>query len=191
MKQAIFNKIFKELERQLRNTSRQNKKLIICFAGTPCSGKTYLAKRLEKKYKGVRINSDKIRKITDKKITKEEDEREAILKEFLLSLLKNYPFINKLVILDGGIERKYQDIVKISKSKKWRMFIIQIVVPKNLIIRRIKKKDKKRLEERPEDIKRWFCEFKSFNKKIKSDFIFKKNSDLKNLFLKLDSLLKI
>lgn len=191
MEKQIFNKIFKELEKQLKNTSEKNKKLLICFTGVPGSGKTYLAKKLEKRYKGVRINSDDIRKIIDVKITKKEEKREAILKEFLLSLLKNYPFINKLVSLDSGIERKYQDIVKISKSKKWKMFIVKMVVPKNLIIRRIKIKDKERLEKRPEDIKRWFREFKNFNKKIKSDFIFKENSDLKALFLKLDKILKI
>jgi len=184
-----FKKILKKHSSKLKNLNVVNGKLIICFAGTPCSGKTYLAKIIEKKYKAVRITSDKLRKIIDKSITKIKYEREAILKEYILDLLKNFPFSNKLVILDLGIERKYNDISKISKSKKWKMFVIKMVVPKKLIIKRIRIKDEKRFKEHPEDIKRWFREYKAFNKKIKSDFVFKSDLDLKNLFLKLEDIM--
>jgi len=189
MKNKIFKKVLKKLKKQIKNTSKKNKRLIICFVGIPCSGKTYLAKKIEKKYKGIRINNDNIRKIIDAKITKRKEEGEVILKQFLLKLLKNYPFNNKLVILDSGIERKYKDIHKISKSKKWKMFIIRIITSKKLIIKRIKAKDRKRFENHPEDIQRWFCEYEDFNKKILSDFLFKKDSDLKDLFSKLDYIL--
>ena len=47
-----------------------NKKLLICFVGIPGSGKTYLAKIIEKKFKGIRINSDNLRKVINKNITK-------------------------------------------------------------------------------------------------------------------------
>jgi predicted kinase len=50
---------------------------MICFAGIPGSGKTYLAKKIEKKYGGVRITSDEIRKIIDKKITKKKMKEKA------------------------------------------------------------------------------------------------------------------
>lgn len=105
-------------------------------------------------------------------------------------MLRTFSFENKLIILNSGIERKYEEICKISEIGDWKMFIIRIGVPKKLIIRRIKIKDKKRLKERPEDLERWFKEYKDFNQKVKSDFIFKKNSDLKNLFSKLDAILK-
>jgi tRNA uridine 5-carbamoylmethylation protein Kti12 len=189
MREDVFDKILEEYRKKLENLTIDNKKLIICLAGIPGSGKTYLARKLENRYKGVRINSDDIRKIIDNKITKKESEREVVLKEWLLKLLKNYPFKNKLVILDRGIERTYQDVVKISREKNWQMFIIKMIVPKNIIIKRIKIKDRERLEKRPEDIKRWFREFKEFNEKIKTDFVFRKNSDLKELFLKLDDIL--
>jgi hypothetical protein len=103
-----------------------------------------------------------------------------------LDFLKNWIFDNKLVILDNGIERKYEEISKIAKSKKWKMIVIRIVASKRLIVKRIKIKDKKRLKEHPEDLKRCFKEYNDFNKRVKSDFVFKSNSDLRRLFMKLD-----
>lgn len=184
-----FKKIYKKHASKLKNLNKVNKKLLICFAGIPCSGKTALAKKIERKYKAVRISNNDLRRIINKYITKKEDKREAILKEYVLDLLKNSPFANRLVVLDSGIERKYKDILKISKSKKWKMFIIRMIVPKSSIIKRIKIKDIKRFENHPEDIKRWFKEYKEFNRKYKSDFIFKSNKDLKKLFTKLNSIL--
>lgn len=70
------------------------------------------------------------------------------------------------------------------------MFIIRMVVLKKLIIKRIRKKDKERLEEHPEDIQRWFREYKEFNKKVKADFMFRNDYDLKKLFLKVDQTLE-
>jgi len=190
MKKIIFKKLLEEAKKQIKYKSKTNIKLIICFVGIPGSGKTYLARKIEKRYKGIRINNDALRKIIDKKITKIEKERETILKQFLLKLLENYPFNNELLILDSGIERKYNEVYRISKAKKWKIFIIKMMVPKRLIIKRIKIKDMKRFKQHPEDIGRWFYEYKSFNKRIKADFVFKKNSDLKNLFSKLDCLLR-
>lgn len=111
MKKNIFDEIYEEYKKQLNNLFEPNKKLVICFAGIPGSGKTYLAKKLERRYRGVRINNDDLRKIIDSKIG--EDKREEILQEFLLDLLKTFSFENKLVILDSGIERKYEDVKNI------------------------------------------------------------------------------
>ena len=69
------------------------------------------------------------------------------------------------------------------------MFIMRMVAPEKLIIKRLRIKDKKRLEESPEDIERWFKEYREFNKKVDSDFIFRGNRDLKNLYSKLDKFL--
>lgn len=50
-------------------------------------------------------------------------------------------------------------------------------------------KDRERLEKKPEDIKRWFKEYRTFNENVKPDFIFKNDSDLKKLFLKFEDIL--
>jgi len=65
-----------------------------------------------------------------------------------------------------------------------------MVVSKNIIMERIKIKDIKRYENHPEDIKRWFKEYKEFNRKYKSDFIFRDDSNLKKLFLELDKIVQ-
>ena len=190
MKKSLFKQIYKEHKKQLKNLSKVNGRLIICFVGIPGSGKTYLAKKLEKRYKGVRIKNDELRKIISNKFEKNEKKREKILEEYILDLLENPPFANRLVILDSGLERKYKKIYDISKSKKWDMFIIKMVAPKTTIIERIRIKDEKRLKEHPEDIKRWFREYKDFNKKVKVNFVFRKDSDLEGLFLGLNGVLE-
>ena len=187
MKKPIFKKILKVVKRQFKYIFKKNKKLIICFVGIPCSGKTRLAKILEEKYKGVRVNDDDLRKVIDKFVN--ENKRETILKEFLLDFLRNYSYKNELVILDSGIERKYEDIAEISKNKKWKMFIIRVVAEKNLILERIKKKDRNRFENRYEDIERWFKEYKEFNKNKKVDFTFRGDKDLEDLYPRLDTVL--
>src|SRR3989338_10176216 len=147
-----FNKLLKELERTKYFSIKNDKRLLICFAGVPGSGKSCLAKKLERKYKGVRINSDGLRKfINHKKITNKEQEREHILRAFIIDLLRDYPFKNKLVILDSGIERKYEGVAEIAKLKKWKIFIIRVVEKKQTILKRIKKKDINRFENMYED----------------------------------------
>jgi len=184
----LFEKIL--LQINLKNISYfNNNSILICFAGIPCSGKTRLAKKIEKKYKGIRINSDQIRKILSRFI-KENEKREKIVREFLIKFLKDFPFKNKFVILDSGIERKFNEIKEVAFLAGWKIFIIKIITPKKEILKRIRKKDPVRFKEHPEDIKRWFKEYKEFNKRHKSDFIFKKDSDLTRLYSKLDSFIR-
>jgi len=190
MKKQIFKQIYVEHKKQLKNLSKVNGRLIICFVGIPGSGKTYLAEKLEERYGGVKINSDNVRNIIRRKFNKNEEYNEKILEEYILDLLENPPFTNRLVLLDSGLERKYSKILKISKSKKWDMFIIKMVAGKKIIIDRIRVKDEKRLREHPEDIDGWFREYEDFNKKVGSDFVFGEDFDLKRLFLKLDWVLE-
>jgi len=184
----IFDKILKETLKKLKYTSEENRWIMICFAGIPCSGKTTLAKRIEKKYKGVRINNDYIRKIIEN-LTLKNEEREKTLEEFLIDLLKKYPFRNHLVILDSGIERKFEEVKKVANLVGWEMFIIRMAIPKKEILERIRKKDPKRFMQYPEDIKRWSREYKEFNENNKNNFVFRSDSDLKRLYSKLDNIL--
>ncbi len=62
-----IGRIYKEHLKHLKNKNiSNNKKAVICFSGIPGAGKTYIAKILEKRYKGVRIRSDDIREIVKK-----------------------------------------------------------------------------------------------------------------------------
>jgi len=61
MKKRLFEKILKEHKKILSNLDVKHKRLAICFSGVPASGKTYLAKKIEKRFKGVRFNNDEFR----------------------------------------------------------------------------------------------------------------------------------
>ncbi len=181
----IFDKILGEISKELKHVLEENKPIIICFAGIPCSGKTRLAKKIEEKYKGVRISNDNIRKVLGDFI-QEKEKHEKVLREFLINLLKDYPFKNRFIILDSGIERKFDEVKKVADAAGLKMFVIQVIAPKEEILKRIKKKDPERFEKHPEDIKRWFKEYKEFNKNHKSDFVFRTDDDLKELYSEIE-----
>lgn len=181
----IFDKILEEISNGLKYVLEDNKPIMICFVGIPCSGKTRLAKKIEKKYKGVRISNDNLRKFIEKFI-QEKEEHEKVLREFLINLLKNYPFKNRFIILDSGIERKFDEVKKVADAAGLKMFVIRMIASKKEILRRIKEKDPERFEKHPEDIKRWFREYKEFNKNHKSDFVFRDDNDLKELYSEIE-----
>lgn len=195
-----FLKIFhRKYSKVLKNLSIPHKKLLICFSGIPGSGKTYIAKILEKKYKGVRIRSDKIRKIVHESVKKNKKQPDnldyinPLVKEYILWLIKNWPFKNKLIILDKGVDRNYKEIFSIAKNKKYQVFIIRLKSSRKVLERRILEKNNGRRDPHfDREIKRWTKEWKDFGKKVKSDIIIENEKDnelhLKPLFEKLNKL---
>lgn len=199
MKEAIIlKKIYNKHIRQLKHVNIKNKRLIICFSGVPCSGKTYIAKILEKKCKAIRINTDSIRSII-RKIVKnysklsDENYKEKILNNYLVNLLENYPFKNKLIILDKGIDRDYNKIFKIAKKHNFKVFIIRIKSALKIINQRVRIKCKWPDKNFINNINRWKKEFNDFNKKVKADITINNNQnkkpDLSLLFKKLDGII--
>jgi adenylylsulfate kinase-like enzyme len=62
---SVFEEIYKKHSKILENKNIKNEKLIICFSGIPGSGKTTVAKKLERRYRGVRINTHDLGKIIE------------------------------------------------------------------------------------------------------------------------------
>ncbi len=183
----IYKKHFKHLKN--KNISN-NKKAVICFSGIPGAGKTYIAKILEKRYKGVRIRSDDIREIVKKLKLKE---REKLTHLYLEWLFRNYPFRNKLIILDKSIDRKYKETFKAFKERGYKIFVIRIKASRKVSEERVKKKLGGKLDKNYIDnIERWIKEWEESGKKVKPDILIQndKNLDLKPLFEKLDRLVK-
>ena len=196
---SLFKKIYKEHFKKFKNISVPNKKLLICFSGIPGSGKTYISKILEKKYSGIRIRTDGIRKIIHNLLKKETEKHhenldyvDPILKKYLSWLFLNYSFANKLIILDKGIDRGYKEIFAMFKKKKYQMFIIRIKASQKILEKRIFEKKNCRDPHFDSEIKRWTLEWKEFGKKIKPNLIIENENklNLKPLFIKLDKLTK-
>lgn len=185
----LLNKIYKIHIKQLKNLSVPHKKLIICFSGIAGSGKTYIAKILEKKYKGVRIRNDDIREIIIN-LDKELDVDETTYK-YCDWFFDNYKFKNKLIILDRGIDRRYMHVFPFVKKRGYKTFIIRLKVPERVYERRIINKLGKLDDNYIKRIEDWKKQYKEFGKNVKSDIIIKNNKDnelnLEPLFKKLDS----
>ncbi|MEK6842580.1 MAG: AAA family ATPase [Nanoarchaeota archaeon] len=174
----------------LKNIGVHHKKLLICFSGIPGSGKTHIAKIIEKKYFGVRIRSDDIRNII-KKLKNKEKNVNKITYKYLDWLFKNYSFKNKLIILDKSIDRKYKETFSIFRKKRYKIFIIRIKTSKKISKERVSKLGKLN-ENYINNIERWLYEWKGFEENVKSDIIIKNenNLNLKPLFFKLDKLIR-
>ena len=195
---AIFRKIYIENKREYRYANTPHKKLIICFSGIPCSGKTFIAKIIEGKYKAIRVNTDDIRRIIrnlGKKYPQLLDEKykEEILDKYLINLLKNYSFKNKLIILDKSVDRDYNKILEIAKEHNFKLFIIRIKATLKIINQRVRSKGNWPDMNFVNNIGRWKKEYNDFNEKIKADIIVNNNQnkkpDLSLLFLKINKII--
>ena len=117
---AIFEKIYQRHVTRLKNTAKHNPKLIIAFAGTPGTGKSYLSSALADRFQGILVENDDIREIITELIPSlQPDERQRLLQEYL----KTYLFArlaklkNGLIILDSSIDRKY-DLIKAAADSR-------------------------------------------------------------------------
>ena len=192
-KEKLIEEIYKKHIKQLKNLNIPHKKLVICFSGIPGSGKTYIAKILEKKYKGIRIRNDSIRSIItsfDKKIK----DIDTSTYEYLDWFLKNYKFRNKLIILDSGIDRKYNEKFPLFRKKGYKIFVIRLKVSEKVYKKRIIKKLGKLDQNYISRINDWKRQYKEFGKKVKSNIVIENEKDdelnLEPLFRKLDKKIK-
>ena len=185
-KELVFEKIYEEHKKYLHNLNVKNGKMLICFAGIPGSGKTTIAKVLEERYKGVRINSHKVGQII-RKVKKVEGDRE-LQNEYQCWILEKKPFENGLIILDSGIERKYEKTFEIAKSKKFKIFIIQLNISKEEAMRRIAEREGVGAENYFTEFDRWEREFENFRAKFKADVVLdvEKDRSFEGVFEVLD-----
>ncbi len=187
----LFNKIYKTHIKQLKNLNIPHKKLVICFSGIAGSGKTYLAKILEDKYKGVRIVNDDIREIICRLEKRGDIDHPTY--GYLNWFIKNYKFKNNLIILDSGIDRKYKERFSLFKKNGYQIFIIRLKVSEKVYERRIIEKLGKLDNNYINRINDWKRQYEDFGKNIKSDIIVDNEEDnklnLKLLFSKLEKII--
>jgi len=195
MKKTILDSIYEIHKNQLKNLPFPHKKLFICFSGVPGSGKTYVAKKIEERYKAVRVNNDDIREIIRKIVEKSKNnvdvnEIEQLLDKYLINFLNNYTFPNKTIILDSGIERRSDKIKKLAKNLGFKIFLIKMISSRKNCEKGVIKKLGKLDENFMNNISRWIKENKEFNKSHKANFEIKNYCNIKlnleGLFAKLN-----
>jgi predicted kinase len=184
----LFNKIYEIHVKQLKNTSVPHNKLVICFSGIAGSGKTSIAKILEEKYKGIRIRNDDIREIINRFGFNDVDE---ITHAYVSWLFEHYPFANKLIILDSGIDRRYEEIFALCQKEGYQTFIIRLKVPERIYKKRIIEKLGKLDDNYLTRINDWKKQFEEFGKNVKSDITLNNGGklNLASVYFKLDVLI--
>lgn len=63
MKEKLFERIFEEHKKLFSNCDVEHERFAVCFSGVPASGKTFIAKRIEKRFSGIRFSVDDLRGI--------------------------------------------------------------------------------------------------------------------------------
>ncbi len=187
-----YNAISENLFSKLKNVNILHSPFIIAFSGVPGCGKTSLAKILEEKYKAVRINNDFIREIIRKrKLTNSEEKDEQLLQDYNHHLIENYPFKNKLIILDKSMDRRYKQFIKLFKSKNLRYFIIRLNIPDIRTALKLLGKREKITNQVKNSMERWFREYNDCCSNLKADIVFDFDSiNLDKLFSEFNKELK-
>ena len=184
---GLFRKIYRIHRKKLKYVNRTGRKLLITFAGVPGSGKTVIAKELEKKLKAVRISSMDVEKI----YISLGNERDIPTKRAYIGWLMNKiarEFKNKTIILDKGIERTYKDILKWAEDNDYKIFIINVNCTRKTAERRIVMREGDNAQYYLVEMDRWVKEYNKYRESNLWDI--KINTEEGNIDKWVDDILK-
>ncbi len=190
MSNTDFEKIFTKYKGYLENWDYENpKRLVICFAGVPASGKTVIAKELERVYKGIRINSTDVYNLFEEYRGQRFyegfiQEKRSFIYWLMDRVYEQSP--NKLIILDKNIDRSYEEVSKWCNEHSAKMFTICLEASRDTLVERLKKREGDKAEGYIHDLDKWIGEHENFKKKSSGDISF--NTDeisIKNLINEL------
>ncbi len=187
-----FKKITDKLIPCLSNINYKNPQLIITFVGIPSSGKTEISKKLERKYKAIRINGDLIYDIAEELgLASNYWALERVKKEYILKFLPKNPFRNKLLILDKGLDRMYKEFFLACRKNNLRYFIIQLDLSKKEAIKRIKKRNPERWKSWLLKLDRWIKENNDFKNNAEANLVFDANKiNFRKICLEVEKIFK-
>lgn len=190
--QNKFDEISGRLFPRLKYIKTQNQQLIIAFSGVPGSGKSELSRKLEEKYRAVRIGNDTIRDIINHSGISplSEEKRENLLQDYNEYLIRNYPFKNKLLILDKSMDRQYKRFFPVFEELGLGFFIIRLTMNKEGAIERIMKRKEEGFDLVKRSMERWQREFLDFGKNAHYDILIDgENPDFEKVCEKIDEIL--
>ena len=142
-----FEKVFQEHKSQLKHLGENRKELFFLFSGPPGFGKTTLAKAIEEKFKGIRLNGDKVRTIMKNQDLDPYEIDHSLrlyhIDSYFLHLIYyltlNSP--NKCLIIDRSADRKYAETISWAKAFGYETIFIRLQTSKQKAIDRIKKRN--------------------------------------------------
>lgn len=168
--QDIYNIHIKKLS----NLNEENPKMFLFMSGVPGSGKTYLAKQLEKDLKAIRVSNREAYHIIKDDLKIALDDYHEIIheyREYLLDKLKNYA--NGLIIIDASIDREYWNLSKWADDNGYKCFVIKMDVTREEAGRRLKINEPNSYKDYMLHMDRWIEDNNNFNSQVKADFVYK------------------
>lgn len=168
----------------LRNTDLDQEPFMVLFTGVPFSGKSTVAKVLQHRYSMVRLENDRVRKLSRELEVEVEDPR-----EFVLDVLKDSSWTNQRFVLDSSIDRSYERVLGLCKDRGIPYFIIKMPVPEDMD-KRAYEKGGFRLENwKDADLEKFVKDYREATENFEPDFCFGKDGGMKKLLTELDSIL--
>jgi len=142
MTESIYQEIFKRHRSIIQYRNHPNPhQLVITFSATPWSGKTTLAKIIEKEQQAIRINNDDIRSIIDQVGVSKEKKQETLIKYLWRMWSELEKQQNQLLIFDSSIDRQYYHVLPLLQKKRLSLLVIRLEVKKNICQERINKRE--------------------------------------------------
>lgn len=132
---TLNERVFEKHTQKLSHLHKKNPKLLILFSGTPGMGKTFISKKLEDHFHGIRVSSDEVREI----LREDKIRDEKIVNDYLLWSLKKLSQVspNHLIILDRSIDRPYETYLQFANSFGYEVFLIRLQVDRKKVEDRI------------------------------------------------------
>ncbi len=189
--EELFQVINSYLFPELKNKNISHPQFIITFSGVPGTGKTSIAKKLEERYRAVRINNDYIRQIiTSQNLASSEENAEQLLQEYGFHLLPHLPLPNKRTVLDKSIDRRYRWFLDTCRNYGFKYFLIRLDISSADRALRMLGKRELITDREKNSMRRWIREYQDCVKNLEADIVLDaENPDLRGLFRRLDSVL--
>ena len=186
----MLEKIYAIHKKDIHHFELSQPKVLVCLAGAPTSGKSKLAKYLQTKYAATVLSNDHIRRYIDKLAPGTNwDDKQALVHDYLGYFMQKMQDVdNGLVVLDFGIERKYDEVVGLAKQYNYQMLLINFDITDDTLKERVNNLGERSEAYKPE-LDRWITEHKDFISTHQSDIELKENSNYDQVDEQLNMLL--
>lgn len=183
-------KIYAIHKNDIHHLDLSQPKVLVCLAGVPTSGKSKLAQYLQTKYAATVLSNDKIRRYIDKLAPGTNwDDKQTLVHDYLGYFMQKMQDVsNGLVVLDFGIERKYDEVVGLAKQYNYKLLLINFDITDDTLRERVNNLGERSEAYKPE-LARWITEHKAFISSHQSDIELKENSNYDQVDEQLNMLL--